>query len=70
MVNKDFLNVHFKVVDYYYGGCLGFAMFDENIDLCANIEGDPNTLFLSFCDGKIILNTHESDDGYREIEFG
>ena len=70
MATGDFLNVHFEVVDYHFGGCLGLATYDENIDLNSYIEGDPNTLFLAFFDGNILFNTHEDDDGYKEIDFG
>ena len=34
------------------------------------IEGEPNTLFIGFFDGKIILNKNEDEDAYQEIEFG
>jgi hypothetical protein len=70
VANKDFLNIHFKVVDVHYGGCVGIVLYDENIALNDYIEGEPNTLFITFFDGKIILNTEEEEDGYKEVEFG
>ena len=40
------------------------------MDLDEYIEGEPNTLFITFFDGKVIINTEEEDDGYKEIDFG
>ena len=59
------------MVDTHYGGCLGIILYDENLDLDEYVEGEPNSLFITFIDGKIILNTGEDDDGYyEEIDFG
>ena len=56
------------MVDTQYGGCLGITLYDENLDLNEYVEGDPNTLFITFHDGQIILNSEE--EGYEEIDFG
>jgi len=58
------------VVDTYYGGCLGIIIYDENLDMNEYVEGEPNSLFITFIDGKIILNTEDDEDGYKEIDFG
>ena len=64
MVNDFVLNLKFKLISFQYGGCLGIVQFDSNMDFNEYIEGEPNTLFLGFYDGKIILNKNEDEDAY------
>ena len=58
------------MVDTHYGGCLGITLYDKYMELNDYIEGDPNTLFITFFDGKVIFNSDEDDDGYKEVDFG